>query len=323
MSRVFVDSPHLIERLIVPDVRVVERGRGPAAAREQAGAVAVAEPLVLKLDDEPVSETFIEIIDVGSGRRVVTVLEVLSLANKRPGDGQDLYLKKQRELLGGKVSLVEIDLLRAGQSVLSVAPRRIPRSHRTPYRILVRRGWQPWQAELYAIPLPARLPAIRVPLRETDADVLLDLQPLLDRCYDNGGYQDDRDYEAEPEPAAGGGRRGLGGRPAPGAGTPPPCRLLPRPGGRREKETLVRKDGQTMGFMNHNQVGASNPVLLAELAPPDYRDPVIEAYKKDVDRTLLRENLKLSVAERHKSSSIHGRYVSELRAAGEKARKGS
>jgi hypothetical protein len=27
-------------------------------------------------------------------------------------------------------------------------------------------------------------------------------------------------------------------------------------------------------------------------------DPLIEAYKKDVDRTLLRENLKRSVAER-------------------------
>jgi hypothetical protein len=35
-----------------------------------------------------------------------------------------------------------------------------------------------------------------------------------------------------------------------------------------------------------------------ELAPADYYDPVIEAYKKDVDRTLLRENLKLTVEER-------------------------
>lgn len=34
------------------------------------------------------------------------------------------------------------------------------------------------------------------------------------------------------------------------------------------------------------------------LAPPDVFDPVIEAYKKDVDRTLIRESLKLSVAER-------------------------
>ena len=32
--------------------------------------------------------------------------------------------------------------------------------------------------------------------------------------------------------------------------------------------------------------------------PPDFVDPVIEVYKKDVDRTILRENLKLTVEER-------------------------
>jgi hypothetical protein len=32
--------------------------------------------------------------------------------------------------------------------------------------------------------------------------------------------------------------------------------------------------------------------------PEKWIDPVIEAYKKDVDRTLLRENLKLSVEQR-------------------------
>ena len=43
-----------------------------------------------------------------------------------------------------------------------------------------------------------------------------------------------------------------------------------------------------------------------ELAPADYCDPVIEAYKKDVDRTLLRENLKLSVEERiRKAINFH------------------
>jgi hypothetical protein len=199
-ERVFVDAPHSGERDVYPDIRVVERGRGPAAATAPASGVTVAQPLILHLADEPVTETFIEIIDIGSGRRVVTVLEFLSAANKRPGAGQDLYLKKQGELLGGKVSLVEIDLLRAGQSVLSVAPRRLPLSHRTPYRIVVRRGWTPLQAEVYAVPLRERLPAISVPLRATDADVPFDLQPLLDRCYDNGGYQDDIDYEVEPDP---------------------------------------------------------------------------------------------------------------------------
>jgi hypothetical protein len=51
----------------------------------------------------------------------------------------------------------------------------------------------------------------------------------------------------------------------------------------------------------------SHPVpATIELAPPDYCDPVIEFYKKDVDRTLLRENLKLTVEERlRKAVSVH------------------
>lgn len=45
---------------------------------------------------------------------------------------------------------------------------------------------------------------------------------------------------------------------------------------------------------------------LPDLAPADFVDPVIEAYKKDVDRTLLRENLKLTVEERiRKAHQVH------------------
>ncbi len=57
-----------------------------------------------------------------------------------------------------------------------------------------------------------------------------------------------------------------------------------------------------------------------ELAPADYCDPVIEAYKKDVDRTLLRENLKLTVEERFQKFERFMEYVYELREAGRKAR---
>jgi hypothetical protein len=43
-----------------------------------------------------------------------------------------------------------------------------------------------------------------------------------------------------------------------------------------------------------------------DLAPPDFFDPVIEAYKKDVDRTLLIENLRLSPDDRlRKAISFH------------------
>jgi hypothetical protein len=200
-ERVFVDNPPVGERDVYPDVRVVERGRpGPTPATATLAGVSLAQPLILDLDDEPVTETFIEIIDIGSGRQVVTVIEVLSPANKRPGNGQDLYLKKQAELLGGKVSLVEIDLLRAGKPVLAVTPGHMRRLHSTPFRVVVRRGWKPSQAEFYPVPLRERLPAIRIPLRETDSDVPLDLQSILDHGYDDGGYQDDLDYETDPNP---------------------------------------------------------------------------------------------------------------------------
>jgi hypothetical protein len=57
-----------------------------------------------------------------------------------------------------------------------------------------------------------------------------------------------------------------------------------------------------------------------ELAPPDYSDPVIEAYKKDIDRTLLRENLKLTVDERFRKFESFARYAREVQEAGRRHR---
>lgn len=54
-----------------------------------------------------------------------------------------------------------------------------------------------------------------------------------------------------------------------------------------------------------------------------YRDPVIEAYKKDVDRTLLRENLKLSPTERLIQAQKHLEFAIELQRAMKRARKQS
>lgn len=44
-----------------------------------------------------------------------------------------------------------------------------------------------------------------------------------------------------------------------------------------------------------------------------WRDPVIEIYKRDVDRTLLRENLKLTPAERLESLQKLVEFCDELR----------
>lgn len=199
-ERVFVESPLGVERSVYPDVRVVERGRGSGAIAVAESNVAVAEPIAIHLEDEPITESFIEIIDVGSGKRVVSVIEFLSLSNKLPGPGQELYLQKQRELHEGRVSHVEIDLLRAGKRVLTVADYRIPHAYRTQYQACTCRGWESQTAYVYRVSLRERLPVIKVPLRETDREVPLDLQSLIDQCYRNGGYDEDIDYKVRPEP---------------------------------------------------------------------------------------------------------------------------
>jgi hypothetical protein len=50
------------------------------------------------------------------------------------------------------------------------------------------------------------------------------------------------------------------------------------------------------------------------------RDPVIEAYKKDVDRTLLRENLKLTPEQRLLQAMEHLRFAHELQLAMKRSR---
>jgi hypothetical protein len=56
-------------------------------------------------------------------------------------------------------------------------------------------------------------------------------------------------------------------------------------------------------------------------AVAEFIDPVIEAYKKDIDRTLLRENLKLTPAQRLEKLQRFAEFVQELQDAGRRARK--
>ena len=61
----------------------------------------------------------------------------------------------------------------------------------------------------------------------------------------------------------------------------------------------------------------------AFLSRPLEPDPVIEAYKKDIDRTLIRENLKLTPEERFRKLMQLQRFADELREAGRRARGGA
>jgi len=190
-------------RTLYPDIRVVEDDEHSAAGGGTATSlVTVAQPCVVIIEDEPRTERHLEIVDVSDGGRVVTAIEFLSPANKVGIDGRLAYRRKQREFLEAGVNLVEIDLVREGDHVLAVPAERIPLAYRTPYSVCVRRAKHPGRVEIYRAPLREPLPNIPIPLRATDRDIVLQLQPLIAACYRDGSYRR-INYRNEPAPRLG------------------------------------------------------------------------------------------------------------------------
>jgi hypothetical protein len=144
----------------------------------------IPAPIHVFMDDEV--ERWIEIRDdVG---RLITVIELLSPSNKLEGRERDRYDAKRRFFLGGGANLVEIDLVRQGKSIFADRIREMMRQAVACYCVCVFRAAQPHGREIYPVRLRERLPAIRIPLRSTDTDVVLDLQPLIDKCHERGRY---------------------------------------------------------------------------------------------------------------------------------------
>jgi hypothetical protein len=105
-------------------------------------------------------------------------------------EGHTLYLQKQREVLASKVNLVEIDLLRGGQHTTAVRfEDALAKAGPFDYHGCVRAFEEPNDFVIYPISLGERLPVLAVPLLPGDGSVSIDLQTLLDRCYDTGLYQ--------------------------------------------------------------------------------------------------------------------------------------
>ena len=187
-------------REIYPDVTLVQRptppSTGSGVVTEE--TIPVAEPYVLQTPIHEYREPFIELVHNAQGD-VVTVIEILSPANKT-GEGQKLYYKKQQEVLQSKAHLVEIDLLSQGEYTLVLPESELNMLPAWRYLIAISRFEnRPHTYEVYPMTLTQRLPIFRIPLRQPDPDVILDLQTVFDQSYDNGGYSDFVDYNIPPE----------------------------------------------------------------------------------------------------------------------------
>jgi hypothetical protein len=188
------------DRWIRPDVAIAERSlKGQPVESSGGTATAVAaEPVVVMTLPIPERERerFLAIRERES-LEVVTVIEVLSPGNKRPGsDGRREYLRKREAVLLGPAHLVELDLLRGGKRLPTVEPLP-PADH---YAFVSREPRRP-RADVYRWSLRQRLPVIRVPLAGNDPEVSLDLQAAFDLVYDRAGYDYSLDYRHPVEPS--------------------------------------------------------------------------------------------------------------------------
>ena len=184
----------------IPDVAVLTTVK---TADRSSGTVAMMEPIVSNITQpftvtlpiaQEMNEGYLEIREVATGR-VVTSIEVLSPTNKRSGNGRDAYLSKRQRVLGSLTHLVEIDLLRAGRSMEVLT--EMPSCH---YRILVSRSIDRPQAQLYGFNVQRSIPAVPIPLERGDVEPMLDLQRLLDKVYEQAGFDLTIDYSQMPTP---------------------------------------------------------------------------------------------------------------------------
>jgi hypothetical protein len=167
-------------------------GRAVAEAATEVGPVAM-RPFI----EERYRETFVEIYEAGPEQQLVTCIEVLSPSNKRRGsEGWELYLRKRQALLLGQANLVEIDLLRGGQRMPMIDPW--PTS---PCTLLVGRPWRVPRCLVWPAFFNRPLPPLPVPLRQSDPDIPLNLQPLIETIYHLGRYARSIDYSKPLTPA--------------------------------------------------------------------------------------------------------------------------
>ncbi len=153
--------------------------------------------LVLEVDvpmQDEVSENFLEIHEVKTGK-LITIVELLSPVNKLHRQGREEYERKRGYVFRSWTSLVEIDLLRAGEPMPVIGARV-----RSDYRILVSRGAQRPRAALIAFALRQPIPAFMLPLLAGDAEPEVTLNRILHDLYGRARFDLRLDYTQPPVP---------------------------------------------------------------------------------------------------------------------------
>lgn len=192
-ERTYLEEPGELALVGRPDLTVVRRS-GPS----ESGPESRRTPAVVEVElpmAERLRETYLEVRSVPAGE-VVTVVELLSPGNKRPGTGRRVYLEKREVILSTRTSLVEIDLLRGGERLPTLGPRVV-----FDYAILVSRPHRRPKADLIPFGVRDPIPQFPLPLRRGEEEPMVDLGRVLHALYDRASYDLRIDYRREAVPS--------------------------------------------------------------------------------------------------------------------------
>jgi hypothetical protein len=153
-------------------------------------------PLFTSIIRDEYTEEYVE-IRTRTDNKLVTLLEVVSPANKTTPAGRQAYLDKRKEAILQKAAIVEIDLVTQGKPTLTYSRDGLPEFD---HAVSVTRAAAPDRYEIYTATIQKRLPKFKLPLAADDRDALLDLQAAFARAYDLGGFGSQIDYKAPPPP---------------------------------------------------------------------------------------------------------------------------
>jgi Protein of unknown function (DUF4058) len=175
-----------------PDLAVVPAPDAPVPVPQPDTTSTLVLEVDVPMQDE-VSENFLEIHEVKTGK-LITIVELLSPVNKLHRQGRDGY-ERTRGYIFSRTSLVEIDLLRAGEPMPVIGAQV-----KSDYRIFVSRGTQRPRAALMAFTLRQPIPAFTLPLLPGDAEPEVALNRIVHDLYHRARFDLRLDYTQPPVP---------------------------------------------------------------------------------------------------------------------------
>jgi hypothetical protein len=187
----FGDNPPEIEGAL-PDVTISQT----RMLRESSAAAAVATPPLRLRIPAPLETRLITLyIRLRENERLVTVIELLSPVNKRPGEGRHAYVEKRNAFLNTPVHMVEIDLLRKWPRM--PLEGKLPKSD---YLAVVCDMYERPICGVWPIGVRQPLPKLPIPLLRPDPPVELEIGPALQTAYERARYDLRIDYQAPCDP---------------------------------------------------------------------------------------------------------------------------